>query len=373
MLDSLALPPGIAVVLVCLFVGARLAHFDGDATRFVVAGSTYVDAREAPAGLAMVDGDGYDGQFFYRLALDPGELDDEAFGIRLDSGLRRGRIAYPALAWASAGGQHGAVPWTLIALNAIGLALLALLGGIAARDAGRRPLWGLMVAAFPGFVFTVARDLSEVLSATALLGGLLLYRRREPVGAGAALAVAALTRETALVVVVALAVVWLVGDKRALDAVAWALPAVAFATWQLVVSADVGSLPLRGDRSNLTAPLADLVPELVDWLGGPLSKALVLRLGILVVIAAMLALAGLSLRRSRARVHEKLAWLLLLVLALCLSRDIYVDPADFRVLGELWVLTLLVLLADPRRRLAVPAVAVVAVWAAEAGYRAFVV
>ena len=227
--------------------------------------------------------------------------------------------------------------------------VLAFLGAVAARDSGRHALWGLLVAAFPAFVFTVARDLSEVLAASALLAGLLLYRRQRPLAAAAALALAVLTRESALVAVVALFLAWLVGERRLRDAVAWALPAGAFALWEGVVYADVGSLPVRGDSGNLTAPLAGLLPELAGWLGDPASKAVVLRLAVLALLVWVLVLAGASLRRSSARPQEKLAWALFLALAVCLSREIYLDPADFRVLGELWVLTVLVLLADARR------------------------
>ena len=371
--DSLAAPALIAFALVVLFVAVRLARFGGDASRFVVAGTEFVDPAEAPAGLHVLEGPGYDGQFFYRLALDPAELEVEAHGIRLDIGLRRARIAYPALAWALSGGQAGVVPWALIALNVAGVVVLAFLGAVAARDSGRHALWGLLVAAFPAFVFTVARDLSEVLAASALLAGLLLYRRQRPLAAAAALALAVLTRESALVAVAALFLAWLVGERRRRDAVAWALPAVAFALWEGVVYADVGSLPVRGDSGNLTAPLAGLLPELAGWLGDPASKAVVLRLAALALLVWVLVLAGASLRRSSARPQEKLAWALFLALAVCLSREIYVDPADFRVLGELWVLTMLVLLADARRRLAAPAVAIAALWGAEALYRGFVV
>jgi hypothetical protein len=56
-----------------------------------------------------------------------------------------------------------------------------------------------------------------------------------------------------------------------------------------------------------------------------------------------------------------------------LSRDVWVDPADFRTLGELHVTGTLVLLGDPRRRLAVPAIALSAGWLTTAAFRALIV
>ena len=45
------------------------------------------------------------------------------------------------------------------------MGVLGLLGGLAAQEAGRHALWGLIVPGFPGFVMTLARDLSEITAA----------------------------------------------------------------------------------------------------------------------------------------------------------------------------------------------------------------
>jgi hypothetical protein len=128
-------------------------------------------------------------------------------------------------------------------------------------------------------------------------------------------------------------------------------------------------LPLRGDRSNITAPFAGLAPKVAEWLREPLSKALLVRFGIFLLLIWVVALAALSLLSSRAGLQEKVAWAAFLALAVCLSGWIYLDPADFRVLGELWALSLLLLFADPRRQLALPALAAAALWGADALYR----
>ena len=54
--------------------------------RFVLAGQLYVNAAQAPKGLPILaDNTGYDGQFFYRLTLNPSDLHNTAFGITLDT------------------------------------------------------------------------------------------------------------------------------------------------------------------------------------------------------------------------------------------------------------------------------------------------
>jgi hypothetical protein len=93
--DSPLVPGVVAFLAAVVFVLLRLAlvaHFDP--SRFVFAGSAYVNPALAPSGLHVFPGTGYDGQFYYRLALDPADLANVAHGIRLDSGFRLERIAY---------------------------------------------------------------------------------------------------------------------------------------------------------------------------------------------------------------------------------------------------------------------------------------
>jgi hypothetical protein len=197
-----------------------------------VAGTRYVDPARAPGGLYVAAGDGYDGQFYYRLALDPSDLRTEAHGIRLDNARRRARIAYPTLAWMVSGGRDSALAWVLVGLNVCAFGALGLVGGFAARDAGRHALWGLLLVGLPGLLFALGRDLADVLAAAMLAAGLLLARHRRYAVAGAALAVAALTRESTLLAPAALAVVWLVRCRRNLRAaLSWVLPLAAFAVW----------------------------------------------------------------------------------------------------------------------------------------------
>jgi hypothetical protein len=80
--------------------------------------------------------------------------------------------------------------------------------------------------------------------------------------AGLALAYGALTRETVMVAVGAIAIVRIIGLIRARrapgrDEQAWVLPGVVFAAWQLVIYAVTGSLALATDSGrNAGLPFA---------------------------------------------------------------------------------------------------------------------
>jgi hypothetical protein len=377
--DNLLAPAAICAAVLCLFVGARLAVHHGDPTRFVHAGREFVDARRAPSGLYVYPGKGFDGQFYYRLALDPSNLNRIAFGIRMDLGVRRARIAYPAIAWAVSAGDATAVPWALIALNLLALTALALLGAVAARDAGRHPLWGLLVPAFPGLLFALSRDLAEPLATAGLLAGLLLLRRNRPWLAGLALALGVLARESTLVAVAGIAVAALAGavgsdgaGRRWRSAPAWVIPAAAFLAWESVVYSSVGSFPLFGDRGNLSAPFAGMGPEAWRWIRDPTRPHFASRLVLLALLVWVIGSAARSAVRKRPPLAELLAWLGVIALAICLSAFVYSAPGDFRFMSDAYALSVLILMGDRGSQLGITAAFVGVLWLGLAGYHVMV-
>ncbi|MBL7502711.1 hypothetical protein I6A84_14625 [Frankia sp. CNm7] len=364
---------GLALAVV---VGRLLAIGDSDITRFAVVGSTYVDTQKPPPGLHVFPGDGYDGQFAYRLGLAPYDLRTHARGIVIDSPLRAQRIGYPTIAWLLAAGQARWVPVALVAANVLALAALGLLGGMVARDAGRHPLWGVLLAGFPGFLFSLGRDLTEIVAAAFAVAGFLAWRRKRPVLAGACLTVAVLSRETALLAAVGIAAAHLAEVRtrrtasRAADASAWLLPVIGFGLWQAVVAAETGALPVRtGSGDNMTVPLAGLLPSMLGWLrdatSPPGQAPALLALGQFVVLCALAGLAAARLRRLGGATEVKVGGALALLLAVCLSSFVLRTPAFFRQLADVHVFAAIALLDAPGR-LRLPGAALAVVWACSA-------
>ena len=106
------LVPGIIAFLGWL--GFALARWQiwahGHLSLFIMAGHTYTHRSQLPPGLLRVPSAGYDGQFYYRLALDPANWHHTAFGITMDQSYRYTRTGYPILAWIFSLGQHQLVP-----------------------------------------------------------------------------------------------------------------------------------------------------------------------------------------------------------------------------------------------------------------------
>lgn len=349
----------LALLLGSLLVTARwVVAADGDVARFVVAGTLLTSPE---AGIPVLEGPGYDGQFSYRLAVDPTALGPEAQGVTLDSALRLQRITYPVLVHLVAFGQQSWVPAALVLVNLLMLGLVALFAAVLARDAGRSPLCGLLVAGFFGFVVTLARDLTELTTAAMLLAGVLAWQRGRLWPAALAFSAAALSRESALLFVGAFLLAELAVSLRREDRVprllASVAPLVAFCAWQAVCWRATGELPLLASRGrNLVLPGQDLVPAAGEWVRGAavLERAALVDLGQFSALVVIVVLAGWGLRRSSAPVGIKAAWVVALLLVLSLSASVWRGPADFRTASELYVASVLVLLGSTRS-LRVPA------------------
>lgn len=359
-LNRPAAPAVVLAVAALVFVILRMVvACDGSIGNFVYAGSDFV--RPPVAGVPLHPGPGYDGQFSYRLAVDPADLDENADHIHLDTTLRLERIAYPALAWVASAGQRSAVPTSLVGVNLLALALLAYLGGRLARASGRHALWGLLLAGYWGYLFSLGRDLHEIVTGLFVLAGLLAYRRARTssrtgpmLAATAALSIAVLARETALLVVVAIAVVrlWDIVHRRsrpkALEAV-WLVPIGVFVAWQAVCAAAVGEAPtLDSGPAQVGPPVVALVDAVGTAFGDLVSgkrAAAALLLVQLAALAVVVVLAGLRLRDDAVLREEQLAWVFALVLTLCLSKHYWSGPADLRALSDVYLLSALLLLS----------------------------
>jgi hypothetical protein len=353
-----------AVAFVCLRV-AVVAH--GDISRFIDVGSDFADRAQVPRGVTVVRGSGYDGQFYYRLALDPANLHRRASGITLDTYARVQRIMYSVLAWLGALGQRRLVPYSLVGVNVAALGGLGWLSGIMARDSGRRAAWGLLIVGYFGFLFSLGRDLTEICEACFVVAGLVALRRSHPLIAGLALAAAVLSRETALAVVGAVAVVAvldIVRKKRGpgVQDAAWVLPIVVYAGWQVTGRAVTGTWPLRADAGdNLTLPFVAMVRAIAHYLVLLPSSHALIWLGEFAVLLVVAILAGWSLRVARVPVCEKVAWAISTVVVVCLTKGIWEGHADFRGFEDVYVLSAIVLLGS-NRRLRIVAVIVAIAW-----------
>ena len=232
--------------LATLFVVARDVSHGGHLGAFALASNVFVHPG-ASTDLPVHSGtNGYDGQFYYRLALNPLTHQATAFHITLDNPpYRQQRVGLPATAWAVREVFRAPTSLALVLVNVLALVAIGWVGAMWARKYGRSPWWGIALAASPALVMALARDLTEPLATAALVAGLLLWTRRRLWLASIAFTAAVLCRETVLVVLLGMGVWCLVqllrgGGRRirrtsAAQIVALCIPAGIEVGWQFHV------------------------------------------------------------------------------------------------------------------------------------------
>lgn len=196
--------PLLAGIAAGVFVFAWAGHRGGGLSRLVVAGDAFVDVTRSPDCLQVeTNSGGYDGQFYFRLAVSPLSRSPVLAGVRFDYPVYRAqRIFYPALAHVLALGSDCAVLWSLPMVNVLSIMLLVWIGARFLAAPEISPLSAIALALWPGFLFSLARDLTEPLASALLILGLIAAAREAWFPATLLLSLAALTRETTLIAAV---------------------------------------------------------------------------------------------------------------------------------------------------------------------------
>ena len=353
-LDRPAVPGLLLLGLALLYVLLHLvlsAH--GDVTRFIVVGKAH--AFSPPKGIYVNDNAGFDGQFAYRLSLAPWDLTSHRGGVAIDIPFRVQRITYPFLVWVFSGfGRPAAVPYALIAVNLAAIGSLGFLGGRLSQSYGRHALWGVAFGLYFGFVWTLSRDLNELVDTASLVAGIVAVREKRWWLAAIGFTAAVLSRETSMAVVAAFGL-WqlprLARTRRpALDDLVWALPLTAFVGWQAYGRWRLGVWPLHSDQANAGRPFEDALHYMKLWLhhAGDNLPSLARATEPITVAVAVVAALVLSPWRDREG-YLTVSTLALAGLGASLASVVWIGPADLRVLGSLYVLCLIGMLRSTRR------------------------
>jgi hypothetical protein len=334
---------------------------------FIVAGSHFASRAHVPRSLPIGEGQGYDGQFYYRLALDPFDVSRTAFGISMDSFSRFERMGYPFLAWVVARGQHGSVPLALVVVNVAACGVVALAGGLLAKSAGRHALWGLVFAGYWGYLWTLGRDLTELTAAAFVLLGVAAFVRHAPVWSGLALLGAVVSKETSVLLVgtLAVAALWVRVTQRESESVlsdttssssgvvgrmmprrsdlAFLIPLAGFGAWQLVLWQATGVLPIfKSGGENLGVPFAGLFHGFSHYISLFPSEASALWFGEFGVL--MLLAAGAAMSFRRAPIEYRFLWVVSALLALSAATGVWLGDVGFRSLDDFYLMSWVVLL-----------------------------
>jgi hypothetical protein len=141
---------------------------------------------------------GYDGEFFYFIAVDPIHARDYVD----DAPYRYTKIFYPMLARALALGRTDLIPYTLLLINwlAAGIGTAFLAAWLARRSIS--PWFALAFGLYPGIFIGVQRDLTEPLSYALVAAAVYVFDLkgiRATLAAALIFAIAGLTRDKSII------------------------------------------------------------------------------------------------------------------------------------------------------------------------------
>ncbi len=227
------LRPWQAVLAFCLvYLGVILAANDFDVKAFVTLGSCYSSCDfDAEQGCPGGTEQGYDGQFAYYIARDPGG----SAGCMDVAGYRTQRILLPMIGYVLSFGVNDLIPVVFVATNLIALLVsVALLEDLLAA-LKVSPWYAVVYGLFFGMVVGVRLSTVEPLAYAFVIGAIWLTQQEKPRPWLQALLflAAVFTKETTLTFVAALMLYDAV-HRRWWDAIRLgAVVGVPFALWQL--------------------------------------------------------------------------------------------------------------------------------------------
>lgn len=353
-----------AITVYGLLLAARMGRADWNPGVTVVAGDRFTDRAQSPRFLPVrTDSPGYDGTFYFRLAVSPWNWTGRVAGIVLDvPAYRARRILYPLLGWAAARGDPFRSAVALLVVNWLGLGVIAWLG---ARWAVRERLsawWGLLFVLYPGYLMTLFRDLTEIVAAVCLMGALVAWRERASLRQSLLLALGCLARETVLLATAAASLDTILrrrgGRKRYILAL---LPLGVFGVWQLVI---LLRLPGTASKTGLAALNLARPFNGIGYLAAtmsarprPVHLLWILELSVLAIGAALVGYR--QIKRQVPAAWIVAAWAGYALMIVMLSEHVWCEDWAFtRAAHEFHLLGCVIMLRGPLK----PAFRVVGAW-----------
>jgi hypothetical protein len=232
----LAGPPVLAAAtMVCALAVQSAAYHYQHASDFIQIGRQFA----APFGISYLSTSpvGYDAQYSYYIARFPGQLPVGGYD---DPALRCSRMLYPLLIRLAALGHVRVLPWAMLGLDVAAISATVLLLGGLLRARGLSPWWALVVGLYCGQALALLRALGDPLAICFLALALVCVARQEWLGAGAALGLGMLTRESTLLFVGCLALPLVLVRRWGRLMAYGALAMGPYALWEVLLHAWIG-------------------------------------------------------------------------------------------------------------------------------------
>ncbi len=345
-------------VVVILLVSGRYLVGGSDFSYFFVAGTDFVDGSKTPEPIVVNEGQGYDGQFFYRYALAPFNFSKTAYGITVDHvSYRMQRIGYPLLVWiASLGGRPSLVPFSLVLVNLFAFVGIFYFTSKLINYFKASEEFIFLPFLLCGIYMSIAKDLSEVTELFFFIGSIFYFFKKSFFQFVLFASATILCRETALIAYIPLAgfvaFKQLNEKKINLNSLWMIIPFITFILWRTIIHEQVDAATIISGSNNIGIPFLGIIQGFLGNLDISTTKnKLQLAFWIIYFVWQIwLAIKVVTtILNDPKSLYQPLVWVYCTwaLFALVLSAAIYIDDWSFVRVFSLWNMTgFLILIAS---------------------------
>lgn len=249
-------------------------HFSPSA--FICFGEKFV-AQESRSihSVEKISPSGYDGQFFYRLALDPFTHKATDFGITIDNPpYRQQRIIYPLIARLLAAGNPSSTIIILVLINYLSICGITFVSAKLFQQLNADSVTALIISFYPGFLISLSRSLCEPPAIFFMFLGLYLFFTKKYLPAAIILSLAILTRETTLMVAAGAGLCWFKNlvrkgrdETNRIPVFFFLIPICTYVCWQYYLFHVWDVFPVLSTKGgNIGEPFNGLIAALLTLL-----------------------------------------------------------------------------------------------------------
>ena len=235
-----------AVLYIAVLALSAKHQFGGNLSGFLFASPVGNCPEVHYDGLIVRDDSGYDGQFFYYIAIDPFVRSPSLYSCTRTDAYRYQRILFPMLASAVSAGNKERLPIAMLAVNLAGILLGTYFFIRICEASGLHPGLALFFTFSTGCLISLTRNTCEPLYIAALIGAFYFYAvRRDLFLTAAALCLGTFAKELALGTAgILLMFEWI--KRRNFKTSLWLLmPFGFYFLWQMRIDSLFAELPVQ--------------------------------------------------------------------------------------------------------------------------------
>ncbi|NEN94983.1 MAG: hypothetical protein F6K50_05405 [Moorea sp. SIO3I7] len=335
----------LAAILVLVIVSFfYFVKFEGNITGFFRIGSLfpispYLNSQKV---LIYQGEQGYDGQQFLSIALDPWLENSGTIEAITPPQYRYRRILYPLLGYLLGFGNPQLIPYAMVGINCLAIILIVFVSSLYFKRYSGRTWHSLLVLSIPGVWMVLSLSTADLISSLLLVTAIYFYRNEKPIYTAIAIAAACLTRETMLLMWLAILLTSIWERKgRQLQHLLWAW--IPVAGWAIYVFYHLEAQENLEGSENFGYPLFGIGQKLINSLTGGLGvKNLFEAYSFALLIAAFVVtilLASQSLRQNKVILISAIIYAVLFSMTSMTILGYYLDYS--RVYLDIYFLLLL--------------------------------